>query len=202
MSKLKIGMVIGMMSGCLLSGAVYAAPAIGSLQTLGIGTQEITSEGNKISVSTVQAAAPQPAWSKKISGAERWQSVFEGKAVLDKETGLIWQKVTNGQTSSWADAIWTCYDLSLDGRKGWRLPSLEELTSLVDTTSMKPALPSGHPFTDSPTTLSGQYWSATTHAILPEQAWFIDLKDAHINHKRTTGDSAAHMYSRCVRGVK
>ena len=46
-------------------------------------------------------------------------------------------------------------------RKGWRLPTIEELASLVDPKKVNPALPNGHPFEDAQ---SSNYWSSTTTA--------------------------------------
>jgi hypothetical protein len=45
------------------------------------------------------------------------------------------------------------------GRKGWRLPTIEELASLIDPTQTNPALPIGHPFIN---VQSDRYWSAST----------------------------------------
>ena len=33
-----------------------------------------------------------PAWSQKLSAAQRFVLVLDGEAVLDKETGLVWEK--------------------------------------------------------------------------------------------------------------
>lgn len=77
--------------------------------------------------------------------------------VQDNATGLIWQKCSRGQnndsTCSGAatGAIWSlqltyCNGLTLAGRS-WRMPNIEELKTLVDTTStaaskINPAFPS------------------------------------------------------------
>ena len=52
------------------------------------------------------------------------------------------------------------------GCKGWRLPSIEELASLVDPSQSPPVLPSGHPFdlANVPVRRGGSlvFWSATS----------------------------------------
>ena len=74
--------------------------------------------------------------------------------VFDKETGLVWERDTSAKTSyetlslDWA--LLVCNEMerySFLGRgDGWRLPTLQELASLIDRTHYYPVLPSGHPF--------------------------------------------------------
>jgi hypothetical protein len=70
----------------------------------------------------------------------------EDDLVLDKETGLIWARAPLGWLDNIWDAAWECRDLDLGHRKGWRLPTVEELSSLLDMDEDSPALPNGHPF--------------------------------------------------------
>src|SRR4030042_2732805 len=70
--------------------------------------------------------------------------------VLDKETGLVWDRDLSGR---WGNtrvelkvAHSLCNELANAGRLGWRLPTLWELSSLVDRSHWNPALPGGHPF--------------------------------------------------------
>ncbi len=64
--------------------------------------------------------------------------------VTDNATGLIWQKCLAGQSSNcsgsgnnfkWSEAISYCNGLSLGNKSGWRLPNINELTSLLDYSS-------------------------------------------------------------------
>ena len=41
---------------------------------------------------------------------------------------------------------------------GWRLPTVEEFTSLADASGPGPVLPAGHPFAF----INWDYWTATT----------------------------------------
>jgi hypothetical protein len=102
-----------------------------------------------------------PTWSQIIPASERFELVMDGVAVLDKETGLVWARdaCASGYIT-WQNAIQYCRMRSLGNRLGWRLPTVEEMASLVDTTESMPALPSGHPFTN---VASYLYWSITEH---------------------------------------
>ena len=80
--------------------------------------------------------------------SKRFQSVLDGEAVLDKETGLVWEKSPDTTTRTRVDALYYAYSKNVGGRGGWRLPKAEELRTLIDPTQRNPALPSGHPFTN------------------------------------------------------
>jgi len=93
-----------------------------------------------------------PSWDKKLpcdteSNCPRFEVVLHGAAVLDNETGLVWEKSPSTSCYEMKDVIVHCADLDVGGRKGWHLPTVEQLASLVDTSvASSPKLPSGHPF--------------------------------------------------------
>ncbi|HSE43382.1 MAG TPA: DUF1566 domain-containing protein [Acidobacteriota bacterium] len=100
-------------------------------------------------------------WDKKIDGPNRFKvlSDFNNEAVLDKETGLVWQKAPLLSERSWFAAWKLCQFSTAGNRAGWRLPTVEELRSLVDPQQSEPALPPQNPFTD---VISQAFWSAST----------------------------------------
>jgi len=107
--------------------------------------------------------------------------VLDDAAVLDKETNLVWEQAPDsesdpGDKKNWSDAQFFCNNRIVGGRKGWRLPTAQELTSLVDPDNPtgNPDLPPGHPFSN---VQSSDYWSATTNASNPTAAWFLDFSD-------------------------
>ena len=104
-----------------------------------------------------------PAWSQTL-GADRFQLVMGGAAVLDKETGLVWERSPEPFpfSTEWLGAQPTCNIKTVAGRLGWRLPTIQELASLIDPTIFPgPTLPPGHPFIN---VQSDFYWSATSSA--------------------------------------
>lgn len=137
----------------------------------------------------------QPAWSKKITDAsKRFETVLDGAAVLDKETGLVWEKSPDTTARTWATAIPYAYNKNVGGRKGWRLPTIEELASLVDTSvSGSPKLPSGHPFTN---VQSFDYWSSTTNVNDASNAWLVGFNFGFVYYNGKGND----FYVWCVRG--
>jgi hypothetical protein len=111
---------------------------------------------------------------------------------------------------SWEDAIRQCWLRSgqgvgghqTSGRMGWRLPTIEQLASLVDSTQTPPSLPVGHPFKDAFGEESGVYpvyWSSTTDsraAFFPGQAWELRLANGTVGDAGKTGMRRIW----CVRG--
>jgi len=84
--------------------------------------------------------------------------------VLDKETSLVWERSPDDAYVDWYDAKILCYTKRLANRYGCRLPTMEELLSLLSV-SANPVppigLPVGHPFIN---VSSEAYWSSTTRA--------------------------------------
>lgn len=110
-------------------------------------------------------------WGRKIDDASlRFQVLgsFNGEAVLDRETQLVWERSPSSGTQEWRLAlagVFTggCYNKIVGGRKGWRAPTVEELASLVDPSQTIPSLPSGHPFNiDTSTFTVSTYWTSTS----------------------------------------
>ncbi len=81
---------------------------------------------------TRQTGAPIPSWHQSLPAAERFVEVLSNTSVLDRETGLVWQKATNDETYTWYKAQDYCYKAAIGGRKGWRLPTIDELATLID----------------------------------------------------------------------
>lgn len=118
-----------------------------------------------------------PSWDQTLSAlggcaSLRFTCVMAGAAVLDKETGLVWETAPSSSTGSWFVAVNACNGKSLDGREGWRLPTIDELLSLLDPTMLAPStsLPPGHPFSG---VVSGGYWSITTNPSLTTNAFVV-----------------------------
>ena len=92
--------------------------------------------------------------------------------VTDSTTHLQWQDdySDNGgniKSATWTNAIDYCEELLLDDGD-WRLPNLNELTSLVDDTTSGPSISSV--FLN---TTSYYYWSSTTVAGYTSLAWIV-----------------------------
>jgi hypothetical protein len=113
-----------------------------------------------------------PSWSQALPAADRFQILMHYAGVLDRETGLVWERVPSLETLTWLNARSSCINKNAGFRKGWRLPSIQELESLVDISVPIPGplLPVGHPFIN---VKSSIYWSASTYADASTLAWGV-----------------------------
>jgi len=152
--------------------------------------------------------------------------VNNGATVTDNLTGLIWEKKTtvvgsgtnfggdasdvdnfyawttsDGDTTDEDGEVFTDFLMNLNAgggfasANGWRLPTFAELQTIV--------LPETYPCTTIPCidaafgpTLNGHYWSATTSAGSPSNAWSVDFHGGYVfNYPKTL-----ILYVRGVRG--
>ena len=93
-------------------------------------------------------------------------SNWNNEAVLDRETGLVWEKTLSTGSFGRAAADDSCNLRAVGGREGWRVPNAQEIRTLVDPANANPALPAGHPFVnvsvDEGIASPGQpYWTST-----------------------------------------
>ena len=125
--------------------------------------------------------------------SSRFKCVLGGAAVLDRETGLVWQQAPGSDTETWYAAGYDCGTVQLGGRYGWRLPRIEELRSLLDGTGL---LPAG---VFSNVQAVAYYWSASTESdpALPNAAFVARLDIAPITY-RAAKAGTEHVW--CVRG--
>jgi hypothetical protein len=151
-----------------------------------------------------------PAWSQKLRAddgpngdkcnSSRFKCVMDGEAILDKETGLVWERSPINSANGWLTwngGQWSCSSVYRGGRAGWRLPTISELLSLEDYCPIQTLdlrLPCGHPFINV-TSEYRRFWSATT--------WFFDSNRA-LSWSPYDGydsvDKTIELWRWCVRG--
>ena len=108
--------------------------------------------------------------------------LLENETVIDRQTGLMWTKNASlfDLPQSWAEALNTIKELNKSDHYGyhdWKIPNRKELFSLMSYETINPSLPIGHPFIH---VFSGYYWTSSTCARLPNQAWYIHLGGARV----------------------
>ncbi len=117
------------------------------------------------------ALAQSQSWDKKIDGAARFKILdeFNKEAVLDKETGLVWERTPEPAGGSWPFIDDECFSHFTGGRLGWRPPTIEEVLSLMDPLqNLTGKLPVGHPFDLGESRITPrQFWTMTSAAVQP-----------------------------------
>jgi hypothetical protein len=151
-----------------------------------------------------EAASGNIGWSQKLKcdtlkSCPRFVvlKAWENLAVLDKETGLVWEQTLDTTTRNWANAHNYCNTLVVSNRMGWRLPTFQELAGLIDRSQSSPVLPFGHPFSNVVGSIADSlYWTATASASNSLSAWTIRFIDSESGPSPKTNT----FYVWCVRG--
>ena len=103
-------------------------------------------------------------------------------------TGLMWKRCAEGQTwtgstctgnatvYTWEEAV--ALTSNFAGYDDWRIPTEEELLSLVDQTVCNPAIDK----TVFPNTPSSAFWSASADAGDSDYAWYVHFYDGYAGY--------------------
>ena len=134
----------------------------------------------------------------------------------DPNSGLTWQNPSVGEMMDWASATQYCADLDLSGYTDWRLPTIDDLRSLIrgcpatelrNTTCPDPLKNTCEEcsYMDGPDDgcywpyeMEGScsyYWSTSLVEDQPNATWRVNFDDANVVIDHI--DSDAHV--RCIR---
>ena len=113
--------------------------------------------------------------------------------VVDRVTGLMWQRNLPNKFFTFADAGPECERLALAGHHDWRLPSRIELVSLIDTTRTQPSI-NQEAF---PGTPSDWFWTSSLAVDDPSSAWYVYF---YFGYPKTD-DMTSQFSVRCVRSA-
>lgn len=111
----------------------------------------------------------------------------------DDKTGLIWQDnaAVAEKEMSYENAIAYCKALKVDGFSDWRLPTLQELISIVDLKRDRPTLKNGFDIR-----IDERFWTATPYAKPHEkEAWRISFSYGEMEPYQKSRE----YHVRCVR---
>jgi hypothetical protein len=111
--------------------------------------------------------------------------------VLDRITGLMWQRRVGNDKSTFDQAVAKCNDLTLAGYHDWRLPSRIELVSILDTSRTEPSIDLSY----FPNTASDWFWSSSPAVDEPSAAWYVYF---YFGYPKTD-DRRSRFSVRCVR---
>ncbi|MBQ4805809.1 DUF1566 domain-containing protein [Aquimarina sp. MMG015] len=97
--------------------------------------------------------------------------------ITDKATKLMWQKVDNGNTYDWKEALLYAKNSELAGFTDWRLPNTKELQSIVDYS--KKTIPAIDENFFSCTNNDSWFWTSTTQGDFKYTACYVAFGKAY-----------------------
>lgn len=134
------------------------------------------------------------------SVADRFFQFDLGSGLYDKLTGLYWESNPPNSLATWENTIIRCENkvtsFLTTTWSDWRLPTINELHSIIDRSNINPPLPTALNIT---LPSNGTYWSSTPYAtydIGGELVWLVQMTSGG----STTADWDTSAYSICVRG--
>jgi hypothetical protein len=101
----------------------------------------------------------------------------EDGAILDTRTNLLWQQNPPKEGMTWQEANKYCKSLTLAGYKDWRLPTFDELKTLINK-KYNPTIDSIFKC------VLSYYWSSSSYVFFPSYAWFVSFYDGYVDGGR------------------
>ncbi len=109
--------------------------------------------------------------------------------VTDTQTGLMWAKCAQGLSGSecaagslieydWQAALNLANSSTLASHHDWRLPNINELSSIVEGQCFSPTIN----LSVFPNTPSSAFWSASPYAYGSDYAWSVYFHDGHSDY--------------------
>lgn len=133
-----------------------------------------------------------------VRGSLRERTYIDlGNGTLALEPGnLIWKRCAEGQSWAGSTCLGNAANLTWNeamkiAADGWRIPTLEELASLVEWSKSHPAIDTAL----FPSTPASAFWSATVANSSSKLAWSIDFQDGYTD----TSPQLANRHVRLVR---
>lgn len=113
----------------------------------------------------------------------------------DKKTSLIWQdsKDNTKLSITYAKAEDYCKKLKIGKYNKFRIPTMDELQSIIDYKNYDPAIIKGFDYVS-----NESYWTTTEFADDEKIVWLIHFKKG----ERSVKDKHYDRYIRCVQGSK
>jgi len=127
----------------------------------------------------------------RVANKNRWKRSLG--TVTDTKLWLEWQDNTKAKTNKkkWSSARSYCHNLTLAGYSDWRLPTYDELLSIVDYDRYDPAIMPSFQNVNT----SSFYWSSSEFASNAKDAWMVEFKDGFANNRPRYRE----FFVRCVR---
>ena len=86
--------------------------------------------------------------------------------------GLLWSETNGENFINELNSTW------FGGHDDWRLPTIQELSTIIESRVPDPSIKKGY----FPATMPSGYWSSTTCASYPHSAWLVYFNGGDVEH--------------------
>lgn len=101
-----------------------------------------------------------------------FKAIKDGEIIEDSQNNLFWTK-SPSESIPWKDALMYCKNLEYADETGWRLPNINELASIIDHSTTRPA-------SEFPGLTMNYLWSSTSYSGYAYNAWSVSASDGTI----------------------
>ena len=105
----------------------------------------------------------------------RFEKTEDG--IIDTQTGLIWKSEDEPGMYTFDEALAHTKNVT-----DWRLPTVEELSSILDRTVLSPAC---NPIFNMKPSV---YWSSSPYANFSDAAWFVNFYNGNVGNSYRSND--------------
>ena len=134
---------------------------------------------------------------KHLNTGLMWEKLSDDGSIHDQDQAYLWAAAFAGKIASLNSS-------GFAGHSDWRLPNIRELRSIVNYFKQSPAISNVFnagcsgicTVLDCSCTVSSNYWSSSSNANNPSNAWNVNFNDGHHNANNKTNNN----YVRAVRG--
>lgn len=122
-------------------------------------------------------------------------SIYAENIFVDKKTKLVWEDTLENFEPSvdYYEAEEHCSNLKIGKHTNFRIPTMDELQTLIDYKKYKPAIIDGFNYVE-----NEPYWTSTPFADDDKQVWLIHFQKG----ERMVKDKHYDRYIRCVESTK
>lgn len=143
-----------------------------------------------VTTQPLEDIVPEPESSSCSPIQTRYVISTDGNEITDNTTGLIWRRCAEGMKFTANGCSGNATAFSMDQAQGWakkealatgkpwRLPSLKELQSIVDSNRCNPAIDEDA----FPGTPGSPFWSAPPAGDEPTYAWGVNFDYGYIDY--------------------
>lgn len=167
----------------------------GQYGTVMLAQQAKNAKSSAVSTSTVKYALPPESPTNYTDN--------KNGTITDNYTGLLWKKCPQGMSGNdcksgsttqreWSKSNTECQALNFAGITGWRIPTLKELQSIVDTGTFNPSINKKF-FASS----DDPYWTSTSPAEYPASKFTVLFSDGSVYYNSSNNIAA----TRCVNSI-